>query len=70
MTLGTLVLFLDARAVRIPTLEPVNPTPQQVAFRADLWRKFVAEYREVLAAALEAFSDYCTKFRERWIAGN
>ena len=47
----------------------VNPTPEQVAFRADLWRKFVGEYREVLATAPETFSNYCTKFRERWIAG-
>jgi hypothetical protein len=40
----------------------VNSTPEEVAFRADLWRKFVMEYREVLAAAPETFSDYCTKF--------
>jgi hypothetical protein len=47
----------------------VNSTPEQVAFRADLWRKFVGEYREVLATAPETFGDFCTKFRERWIAG-
>jgi hypothetical protein len=47
----------------------VNPTPEQVAFRAKLWRKFVAGYQVVLITAPETFSDYCTKFRERWIAG-
>ncbi len=46
----------------------MNPTPEQVAFRAKLWREFVAGYQAVLITAPEAFSDYCTKFRERWIA--
>jgi hypothetical protein len=47
----------------------VKQTLQQVAFRADLWRKFVAAYQDVLAAHPDCFSDYCAKFRERWIAG-
>jgi hypothetical protein len=47
----------------------VNPTLEQVAFRAELWRKFVAEYQSVLATAPESFSAYCEAFRARWIAG-
>jgi hypothetical protein len=47
----------------------MNCTNQQVVFRAQLWREFLAEYQVVLATAPETFSDYCTKFRERWIAG-
>jgi hypothetical protein len=47
----------------------VNPTPEQVAFRAELWRKFVAEYQVVLATHPECFSGYCAKFRELWVAG-
>jgi len=39
-----------------------------VAFRAQLWREFVAGYQVVLAKAPETFSDYCAEFRERWIA--
>jgi hypothetical protein len=47
----------------------VNPTPEQVAFRAELWRKFVAGYQSVLATSPESFSAYCEAFRARWIAG-
>jgi hypothetical protein len=47
----------------------VKQTPEQVAFRADLWRKFVAGYRSVLATAPESFPAYCEAFRARWIAG-
>ncbi len=47
----------------------MNQTHEQVANRAELWKKFVAQYQVVLAAAPETFSDYCAKFRERWIAG-
>ena len=47
----------------------MNSTFQQVAFRAQLWREFVAGYQLVLTTAPETFSDYCAKFRERWIAG-
>jgi len=47
----------------------MNATPEQVQFRAELWRDFVAGYQVVLISAPEAFSTYCTKFRERWIAG-
>lgn len=47
----------------------MKPTLQQVAFRTELWRKFVAGYQDVLAAHPKYFSDYCAKFRERWIAG-
>ncbi len=36
-------------------------TLQQVAFRAELWRKFVAGYHVVLAAHPESFSDYCAE---------
>jgi hypothetical protein len=47
----------------------MRQTPDQVIFRANLWRKFVSEYQVVLAAAPETFPDYCAKFREQWIAG-
>jgi hypothetical protein len=47
----------------------VNATLEKVAFRAELLRKFVAGHQSVLATAPETFSDYCAKFRERWIAG-
>ena len=47
----------------------MNPTLEPVAFRAELWRKFVAGYQSVLATAPESFSDYCEAFRARWIAG-
>jgi len=47
----------------------MNQTPEQIAFRAKLWREFVARYQEVLATAPETFSDYCAKFRDRWING-
>jgi hypothetical protein len=49
--------------------DDVKPAPQQVAFRAELWRKFIAGYQVVLATNPESFSDYCAKFRERWVAG-
>ena|SRR5437588_11781954 len=49
--------------------DPVNQTHEQVAFRAELWKKFVASYQSVLGTAPETFSAYCEKFRERWIAG-
>jgi hypothetical protein len=40
---------------------------EQVVFRAELWKKFVAEYQTVLAAGPETFSEYCSQFRKRWI---
>ena len=48
---------------------PVNQSQEQVVFRAELWKKFVAEYQTVLVIAPETFSEYCSKFRERWTAG-
>jgi BarA-like signal transduction histidine kinase len=47
----------------------MNQTPAQIEFRKELWREFVASYQVVLISAPETFSDYCAKFRERWIAG-
>ena len=47
----------------------MNSTPAQIQFRAELWRDFVAGYQVVLISGTEKFSDYCAKFRERWIAG-
>ena len=47
----------------------MNPKPEQVAFRAKLWRKFVAGYQSVLATSPESFSAYCEAFRARWIIG-
>jgi hypothetical protein len=47
----------------------MNQMAEQIAFRADLWRKFVSGYQVVLITTPELFSEYCEKFRERWIAG-
>ena len=47
----------------------MNPTLEQVALRAELWRKFVAGYLSVLTTSPESFSAYCEAFRARWIAG-
>jgi hypothetical protein len=47
----------------------VNQTPEQIAFRAKLWQEFVAKYQTELVKSPEKFSEYCEKFRERWIAG-
>ena len=47
----------------------MSPTLEQVAFRAELWRKFVAGYQSVLVTTPESFSAYCEAFRARWIAG-
>jgi len=50
----------------------VKFTPKQIQLncelRASLWKQFVANYQLVLAAGPEAFSRYCEKFRERWVA--
>ena len=51
------------------TEKTMNQTPEQVAFRAKLWGEFVAGYHTVLITTPESFSDYCAKFRERWVAG-
>ena len=48
----------------------MNLTPDQAAFRAELWRKFVAKYHVVLATHPECLSDYCAKFCELWVAGS
>jgi len=47
----------------------MNTTAAKIAFRADLWRKFLSGYQVVLITTPELFADYCAKFRERWIAG-
>lgn len=49
--------------------DAMNQTPEQIAFRAKLWKEFVASYQAVLADSPETFSDYCAKFRERWVNG-
>lgn len=46
-----------------------NQTAAQIAFRAELWKQFIAAYQVILISAPETFADYCAKFRERWIAG-
>ena len=48
----------------------MNAALEQVAFRAELWRKFVAGYLSELAMSPESFSAYCEAFRARWIAGS
>ena len=40
------------------------------AFRAKLWREFVANYQLVMSTVPETFSSYCEKFRERWVSGS
>jgi hypothetical protein len=47
----------------------MNSTLEQIQFRAELWRDFVASYQVVLISAPEKFSDHCEAFRKRWIAG-
>lgn len=49
--------------------EPVNQTPEQIALRAKLWQEFVAKYQTELVKSPEKFSEYCEKFRERWVKG-
>ncbi len=46
-----------------------NQSQAQITFRSKLWNEFVASYQVVLVSASETFSDYCAKFRERWIRG-
>jgi hypothetical protein len=46
-----------------------NSTPQQVIFRANLWKEFVQNYQVVMATEPDKFPNYCAEFRERWIAG-
>jgi len=41
---------------------------QAVERRAELWREFVANYQVVLITNPDGFSDYCAKFREKWLA--
>lgn len=48
----------------------MNSTPAQVQFRSKLWKEFVATYQVVMATEPERFSEYCSEFRERWIAGH
>jgi predicted secreted acid phosphatase len=38
-------------------------------FRTNLWKEFVTNYQTVILAGPEAFSRYCERFRERWVAG-
>ena len=49
--------------------EMPNQTQSQVTFRTRLWGEFVAGYQVVLATTPEKFSEYCAKFRERWVRG-
>jgi len=46
-----------------------NQSQSQIIFRSKLWNEFVAGYQVVLVSAPETFSDFCAKFRERWIRG-
>jgi hypothetical protein len=67
---GTAVLFMTPHGfMKLDLEDPVKTTQQSVTFRAELWKEFVAGYQIVLATAPETFSNYCAKFRERWIAG-
>jgi hypothetical protein len=48
--------------------------PEQIqancAFRAQLWREFLASYQSVLEHSPEKFSDFCAAFRERFVQGD
>jgi hypothetical protein len=46
-----------------------NQTPEQITFRAKLWKEFVAKYQAELIKSPEKFSEYCEKFRKQWVAG-
>lgn len=48
----------------------MNQTPAQIEFRQKLWAEFVAGYQVVMIGAPETFTDYCQKFRDRWVAGS
>jgi hypothetical protein len=37
--------------------------------RAELWKEFVAEYQRVLIMEPERFSEYCEKWRMRFLVG-
>ena len=59
----------DLAKLQIRREKPVNQTPEQIAVRAKLWQEFVAKYQTELVKSPEKFSEYCEKFRERWVAG-
>jgi hypothetical protein len=44
-------------------------TQEQLAFRAELWKEFVANYQRIFITDPDRFSEYCAAFRGRWIAG-
>jgi hypothetical protein len=44
-------------------------TPEAIAFRASLWRDFLASYQRIFITDPDRFSEYCAAFRGRWIAG-
>ena len=41
---------------------------KSVERRTQLWREFVQNYQVVLITNPEGFSEYCAKFREKWLA--
>jgi hypothetical protein len=61
--------WTDKQLAKLDRKEAVNQTPEQIAFRAKLWQEFIAKYQTELVKSPEKFSEYCEKFRERWVAG-
>ena len=61
--------WTDKQLAKLKREQPANQTPEQIAVRAKLWQEFVARYQAELVTSPEKFSEYCEKFRERWVAG-
>jgi hypothetical protein len=61
--------WTEKQLAKLKREQPANQTPEQIAFRAKLWQEFVAKYQAELVTSPEKFSEYCEKFRERWVAG-
>jgi hypothetical protein len=61
--------WTDEQLAKLQRKQPVNQTPEQIAFRAKLWQEFIAKYQTELVQSPKKFSEYCEKFRERWVAG-
>lgn len=61
--------WAEKQLAKLKREQPANQTPEQIAFRAKLWQEFIAKYQSELISSPEKFSEYCEKFRERWVAG-
>lgn len=61
--------LLPGGTLKLEEKDMANQTQAQLTYRARLWSEFVAHYQVVLISAPETFSEYCAKFRERWVRG-